>query len=83
MAWKIDKITIDMVEDKTNQKQQKVLQGNDLTNGYIGLGWGKLTGGNHQGKHVFDESIYSAAKSTASAAAIRLKEPNCGVKDLP
>ena len=90
MAWKIVRITIEM-EDPVGGQSMRVLEGNDLKN-YIGIGWGILTGGKHKKKHIFDPSIFPPDPNTAGATtttsksgavACQLKEPNCGVKDLP
>ena len=90
------RITIEAGLVGKGRAQTLVLEKKALEN-CIGIGWGKVTKGPHQGKHIFDPSIYptdgavprklaldsSTGATKAGQEAIRLKEPMCGVSLWP
>ncbi len=93
---KLIKITIEAELAGKGRAQTLVLEKKALGN-CIGIGWGKVMKGPHQGKHIFDPSIYSTGGATprklaldssiggtkAGQEALRIKEPMCGVKLWP
>lgn len=93
--WRLCKITIEA--ELEGRLETLVLGPEALENKYIGLGWGNIQGGVHDGKHLFEpistgygpDKIRPAFLSLNGrhlgddAPALLLKEPNCCVDLWP